>query len=119
MANVGLRPYDFEPEHESDSEVSLSSDSDDSMDHSLDDDRVHSTNWCQCDNCVRLPTAAECLCCYEVRELSSKLSSQNIECITEHSDFGIVCLHPEVLRTAILARADIRQDEMQNPTANE
>ena len=61
-----------------------------------------------CENCQRLPTAAECQCCLEFPQIVAKNKEavevgeceQPPSCITEHPGFQAVCLNRWVLQAA-------------------
>lgn len=111
-------PYQFEPTRDVDSdddESDSSWETDDSsqVDSETEQWRLESDLWCTCRNCDRLPTIAECLCCQEMTELESKL--EELRCITQHPDFSVICLHPEVLRTGLVARWAIRREVLEDP----
>ena len=67
--------------------------------------RLANTDWCECGNCLVMPTARECICC---REIGRCRDLQPNGCITNNEDFGSVCLKPVVLRVFHVARKDIR-----------
>ena len=41
-----------------------------------------------------------------------KIDHAKVNCLVDVIDFKIMCLHPEVLRTAMVARTDIRRDDI-------
>ena len=34
--------------------------------------------WCKCENCQRMPTLTECVCCTELKDIKEILASENI-----------------------------------------
>ncbi|KAK7090527.1 hypothetical protein V1264_010311 [Littorina saxatilis] len=62
-------------------------------------DRLMSTNWCQCANCVGMGLIRECRCCQEIPEMESLTVSTGVGCITDHPGFRSVCLDHYVLET--------------------
>ena len=113
-------PYQFEPTRANvndsiDTESDISDNSDESTDRDVETEewRLDSDAWCTCGHCERMPTIVECLCCKEMTELEDKI--ENLDCITFHPDFDLICLHPEVLRTGLVARWDIRRDVLEDP----
>ncbi|KAJ8043632.1 hypothetical protein HOLleu_10818 [Holothuria leucospilota] len=53
---------------------------------------------CQCGYCIIMPTARECRCCVEVREVHKWMEEENAECITTPSRLSWSvprCLGPE------------------------
>ncbi|XP_062600011.1 uncharacterized protein LOC134261605 [Saccostrea cucullata] len=92
---LGTRPYQFEPEADSDEELV---DEDDIQ--PSEDERLGNTDWCTCEQCVAMPNAEECVCCQEIPEIRCVTEEDHRHCITQHNGFSPVCLHPSVLRTA-------------------
>ena len=39
-------------------------------------------------------------------------------CITDHPSFDVVCLHKDVLRTALVCMHDVRSDSLKEPIDN-
>lgn len=135
----GPRPYAFEPRrlnrqgggrnveeraqervvHDMSPSESSESDSDyewDGVDVETEGWRLDSMIWCTCGNCQHLAKVRENLCCKEIEHIREMATGQ---CITEHGDFDVLCLHPEVLRTALIARFDIRRNDLREPIQNE
>ncbi|XP_033725239.1 uncharacterized protein LOC117315204 [Pecten maximus] len=67
-----------------------------------DQDRLINTDWCQCKNCVLMPTVTESICCKEITKVSQKMedTEEGLPCILERPGFDPVCLNPYVLETA-------------------
>lgn len=65
-----------------------------------------STQRCQCEVCVIMPTAIECVCCAENNNVQGKMANyhaktgKQLRCITQHPGFHTVCLDEYVLDTA-------------------
>ncbi len=78
--------------------------------------RLHSMLWCTCGHCRHLPTIRENLCCKELMHVENKV--EGFHCITRNPEFDTVCLTRAVLRTALVARNDIRRDDLQEPLDN-
>ena len=111
----GVRQVVTEPEFSSNDESLVGSDFPDSSESdvpSVEIERLGNSEWCQCDCCSVLPSVCESICCAEMPSLRALLTENNIECITEHPTFGILCLHTDVLKTAIVARADITRRDV-------
>ena len=104
MENLfGIQPYAFEPVYSEDEHVSDSEDSEDSdLEGNLDSERVGNTDWCVCEACVSL-SERECICCHEWDILEEKLKVEDVDCVTQHKDFEVVCLNPTVLATSYIA----------------
>ena len=69
----------------------------------MNSSRLENLHWCTCQNCVIFNTfkLIECKCCQESSILlNDKLD--NIQCITLHPDFEILCLNSTVLETAFI-----------------
>ena len=113
--NFGLQPYQFEPLASSSDSNSDSNSEDEQV---LNDDtwRLGNTAWCQCKRCIPMTTVEESMCCLEINELNDKMGQ--LECIGDHSDIHIVCLHYEVLKTALMGRYELRGDGWQDPPSN-
>ncbi|XP_061186205.1 P2X purinoceptor 7-like [Saccostrea echinata] len=96
---LGVRPYLFEPEVDSDEELPTPRSPD--IDPT---ERVGNNDWCTCGHCPAMSTAPESICCKEIPQILTVLEDEQGKCcITEHSDFPPVCLHHAVLRTAYYA----------------
>ncbi|ESO88706.1 hypothetical protein LOTGIDRAFT_125676, partial [Lottia gigantea] len=80
--------------------------------------RLISADWCQCENCRVLPTVVECICCHEVDAAQHRMED-GYKCVTDNPYFGSICLEVEVLKVAAIARADFRQDILQELIPNE
>jgi len=135
MASQGFQPYQFDPVYDAD-RGSDESTHDSSMDTSSSDSlpdlvaaadpapdngqdwRLTNTLWCSCGCCVIGATAKECVCCQELQQCAQKME-ENTKCITQHPAFEPVCLLRDVLRTALVARNDIRRDNLREPLSNE
>ncbi|KAL5013486.1 hypothetical protein ScPMuIL_007756 [Solemya velum] len=95
---MGLRPYQFEPEIDDD---------DEDIENELataDENRLGSTDWCQCGHCNEMPTTTECIWCAEIVKIQHvKGEFPDLNCITQHPGFTSVCLDVYVLRTAYQA----------------
>ena len=128
-----VQPYCFEPQRPNSVAVDIDSVREQASDSGADSEaegdawdgvdvetegwRLHQMLWCTCENCTRLPTIPENICCREMESLGTKL--EGVKCVTKHADFGTICLNPAVLRTALVARDDIRRDGLREPIKNE
>jgi len=85
-------------------------------------DRTSGTCWCQCGNCVPMPSNAECTCCAEIASIQHRRNSQAhslaLGCITENPSFSTVCLDLEVLDVALLLMHDVRAESLTRPIAS-
>ena len=68
------------------------------------DDRMTSNDWCSCTHCERMPTVDECKCCREMANISHRMV--DLECITKHEKFPIICLDVDVLEVGLLSMRD-------------
>ncbi|XP_040282308.1 P2X purinoceptor 7-like [Bufo bufo] len=57
--------------------------------------RLMNTSWCQCANCISLPTEMESVCCKEIEKIKGHLEGRS--CITEHPLFKLFCQNEEVV----------------------
>lgn len=103
------RPVHDVSDSESDSEW-------DGLDVETEGWRLQNTLWCTCGHCAPLPTIRENLCCKEMEQIKDKIDG--LTCIIANPDFPTVCLNPVVLRTALIARNDIRRDDLRDPIQN-
>ncbi|XP_033114047.1 P2X purinoceptor 7-like [Anneissia japonica] len=119
----GLQPYQLEPVRRDDFEVD-----DDVIDNvqireeQEEEWRKYNKEWCECQRCGLMPTAVECLCCHEIGNVVRKMNlglEDELKCIVEHFEFEFVCLHPGVIRTALVARHDVRRNQLVDPIPNE
>lgn len=65
-----IQPFQFEPEYSTDEEgdesfYSSQTSSDDDREVDERASRLGDRTWCQCGNCVPMPTEKECVCCKE------------------------------------------------------
>ena len=66
---------------------------------SSDDRHLTNLSWCWCENCITMPTARECQCCWEVESAVDILDGA--KCITLVESFRDVCLNKHVLEMGI------------------
>jgi len=122
------QPYAFEPtsarvnyDDDADSETTGSDDGFQGVDLEAAD-RTSGTFWCQCGNCVPMPSNAECTCCAEIANIQDRRNSQAhslaLVCISENPSFSTVCLDLEVLDVALLLMHDIRAESLTRPIAS-
>ena len=76
-------------------------------------DRMANNEWCSCGNCQPIDSPVQCVCCREVDNCTRFLDDleevgAGDRCVTNHIDFPKVCLERAVLRTALVARLDVR-----------
>ena len=81
---------------ESDDASNAESDADEPEENMAD--QLDNLGWCQCELCSIMPTVKECLCCNEdAANVVNKLYEENMECVSEHVDFPVICLNKVVL----------------------
>uniref|UniRef100_A0A2C9KIH9 P2X purinoreceptor 7 intracellular domain-containing protein n=1 Tax=Biomphalaria glabrata TaxID=6526 RepID=A0A2C9KIH9_BIOGL len=100
MAGVSnAEPYMFEPQKSQSlqSKVSQSPVLDRMNSSRLSDT---TTFWCKCGCCKHMDTENENICCTEIHNVSLKMSSNNLPCISNHPGFRPVCLDKDSLQTA-------------------
>ena len=121
--NLGLEPYQYEPRRavpsvDSDSDSHISSESEEEVD--FGDWRVDTDEWCTCGQCTVMATAQECICCQELENAKVYIDElpREATCISENADFTNVVTRRSVLRAALIARADIRADDLKEPLTN-
>ena len=87
--------------------------------NNANENRISDISWCLCSNCILMTTVTECLCCKEIANVSPLLVEEKITCITKHSAFALVCLNRHVLKTALIARNDLRPNTLVESISNE
>ena len=120
--NAEVKPYQFEP-----TTVASYSDEDSDTEESDTDvreqasftERLGKTDWCSCSKCTPMPRGIECQCCQEMDSVQERLIEQGeIECITSHEQFAVVCLNKDVLYTALVMINNERREPTRLPLSN-
>lgn len=71
--------------------------------------RIGHTRWCSCENCQPMAREVDCFCCHECPAAKSFMyETPGMRCVTQHADFSAVCLHPSVLKVAMIAYSEFR-----------
>ena len=65
-------------------------------------EHLASTSRCECTKCTAVPSGIECQCCKEMEGVSKRMAENEINCITEHEQFKVVCLNKDILYTALV-----------------
>lgn len=91
-----MKPYLFEPVKSQAREACH-----DATESTEELDRLTNINWCWCgpNKCQVMPSAKECLCCWEVKHCD--LLRGDSACITLHENFEFVALNKDVLEMSI------------------
>ena len=116
-----ILPYRFEPESVSSLTVDDSSSSESETDireQASFTERLASTSWCECAKCTAMTSGVECQCCKEMEGVSERMAESEINCITEHEQFKVVCLNKDVLYIALVMMNTIRGDPLTLPLPN-
>ncbi|XP_071477558.1 uncharacterized protein [Diadema antillarum] len=96
---LGLLPYQYEPDAAPPASGAVGGEEVQGRGDDNEPSRLGNNNWCQCGNCVPMPTTWESLCCHEADPVLEKVEQYNdrhadaqINCITAHPGFSTVCL---------------------------
>ena len=117
-----IEPYQFEP-----TTVSCYSDEDSNSDKSDADvqeqasftERLGKIDWCSCLRCIPMPRGIECQCCREMDAVHERLVEwEEINCITSHDQFSVVCLNKDILYTALVVMNRERCKSVRLPLSN-
>ena len=98
-----FNPYMHEPE----TNVSTCSDESDVSDidknesEECSEDKVRAGDWCKCENCLAGNREIDCLCCFEVHALNSKLDTENISCIIQSKEFEMLRMSEIVIKNVL------------------
>ncbi|XP_064645930.1 uncharacterized protein LOC135499197 [Lineus longissimus] len=98
VADLGISPYQYEPETDESGEESADESEMDQDEH--DEPPLELDNWCSCGKCQILPSRTECVCCREAIRVKDMV---DVGCVTDRTDFDAICLHTGVLNVAWLA----------------
>ncbi|XP_077089997.1 uncharacterized protein LOC143741618 isoform X2 [Siphateles boraxobius] len=100
--NQTVLPYQFEPESDPEN-------ADDPIDESEARLQQNVSQWCRCENCNRMPSEAENVCCMEIPKVLRRMNqvSGHLKCMTQHPGFEPNCLNPYTLQNILnIYRAD-------------
>ena len=112
--------YAFEPVQDS---LQLSANSSDTTENSEPSspepdrpDRRQSLFWCNCGNCMLMPTQEVCVCCAEVRQIQHRIpDGQGPMCIRDNPTYSYVTMDREVLDVSLLLMQDVRASSLTRP----
>ncbi|XP_062609448.1 P2X purinoceptor 7-like [Saccostrea cucullata] len=107
--------YQYEPEFNEEELLAASAESSDDLGVNEINERGDNTNWCTCGHCDILPSQRECVCCKEFEHYAENYISSLCPCISQHSDFDMVCLNRVVLETAYVAFLRYKRKSGQAP----
>ncbi|KAH7939600.1 hypothetical protein HPB52_014812 [Rhipicephalus sanguineus] len=96
MRAQNLDPYQVGPERHASTDDS-DSDGSDGRPPTPPAARLENADWCRCKNCIVMPTATECVCCWDYAEINRDLA-----CVTMDPYFRTLCLDAVVLRIAFI-----------------
>ena len=117
-----IEPYQFEP-----TTVSCYSDEDSNSDESDAGVREQASfmehlgkiDWCSCLRCIPMPRGIECQCCREMDAMHERLvEREEINCITSHDQFSVVCVNKDVLYTSLVMMNRERCEPVRLPLSN-
>ncbi|KAM4051561.1 kelch-like protein 2 isoform 3-T3 [Anomaloglossus baeobatrachus] len=77
--------------------------------HVMNDRKGH-TQWCQCANCISLPTKEESVCCHEVANLMRYINRE-VKCVTQEESFRDECLDEVLLISHIKYKSKISKKQ--------
>ena len=66
----------------------------------VNDEPVSVEEWCSCNECEEMPSSEECMCCRSLEYVQPNIDE--LECITEHPQFQLLILNPDVLTVAFI-----------------
>ncbi|XP_046555834.1 uncharacterized protein LOC124265086 [Haliotis rubra] len=104
--DLDVRPYQYEPnlhharETSSEDEGEESSETEAPLDVNIG--RLGNTDWCDCGECIPMPTGLESKCCQEIQQTEHLCEEAAVEWITEHSYFVDNCLKRGVVWVSLL-----------------
>ena len=117
-----IEPYQFEP-----TTIACYSDEDSNSDESDTDVReqvsfmehLGKVDWCSFLRCIPMCHGIECQYCREIDTVHEQLVQQEeINCITSHNQFSVVCLNKDVLYTALVMMNRERCEPVRLPLSN-
>lgn len=105
---VGLKPYKLEPMYTENELEIMSRREDDATTESSGS--YTDMSWCKCSHCIQNINIAEKICCKNPQ----MLFEEEFDCITKTTSFANVCLDKNVLKAAMGAWREFR-DETRSP----
>ncbi|XP_039650535.1 P2X purinoceptor 7-like [Perca fluviatilis] len=78
-------------------------------------DRLGGSDWCVCGRCRSMDTAIESICC---REVNLDHLLMDVQCITMHRSFRMLCGEREVLEVAMLSLRDVQTETLERPVSS-
>ncbi|XP_033099836.1 P2X purinoceptor 7-like [Anneissia japonica] len=106
----------FEPQRQYSSEEN-ESDDDITVDNSLNNDRTDNLDWCQCENCIIMPSRIESVCCLENVDICRKMDDVNT-CIVLKDNYKKLCLDKEVLEVLMSSIKEVVGEDLREPISN-
>ncbi|CAM4568707.1 unnamed protein product [Leuciscus chuanchicus] len=103
---VSILPYQFEPESDPENADDQVDESEPPLQARL---QQNVSQWCRCENCNRMPSEVENVCCMEIPKVLRRMNqvSGPLKCMTHHPGFEPNCLNPYTLQNILnIYRAD-------------
>jgi hypothetical protein len=92
--SLGLVAYNYEPELTEEEMQNMTTET------LVNDEPVSLEEWCSCNECEEMSTSEECMRCRSSEYVQPNIDE--LECITEHSQFQLLILSPDVLTVAFI-----------------
>ncbi|OCT73691.1 hypothetical protein XELAEV_18032654mg, partial [Xenopus laevis] len=73
-------------------------------------ERLRNTRWCQCGNCISLPTTEESVCCREIAKLKKRFTG-GITCIIQVQEMQKSCLDAKLLDYMVRYRGKVSKEK--------
>ncbi|KAE8595101.1 hypothetical protein XENTR_v10015515 [Xenopus tropicalis] len=73
-------------------------------------ERLRNTRWCQCGNCISLPTTEESVCCREIAKLKKRFRG-GVTCIIQVPEMQKSCLDAKLLDYMVRYRGKVSKEK--------
>ncbi|XP_056094659.1 uncharacterized protein LOC130073218 [Rhinichthys klamathensis goyatoka] len=95
-----FKPYQFEPESDPENADDQDDESESTLHARL---QQNVSQWCRCENCNRMPTDVEHVCCMEIPKVLRRMNQVPgpLKCMTHHPGFEPNCLNPYTLQNIL------------------
>ncbi len=75
---------------------------------------------CQCGQCIDMPTAEECVCCHDIKQVTQIIDDgSDVKCIVHHEGFEAVCLNKYAVQVAVYQHKEDKPREMKGKSLHE